>query len=391
MSVPQDNSYAARLRFIRGKIAMRNPSSVSLVSPGIQNPHSAFLTKLDGKLVATYKALTPSGEPITAPGCCSECRPVCPIIAGENEISLFYHDFDTNTEDQRVYPQYFKDNINSFYGTEITLPAIPSDSSFFMTVYYPSLCNVTNRTITVVDGNGDDVTNTTTTTFDLGLTQNSDYSGGVIIIFFNAFPVADSAVTFTASNECSATSDDAEFYCFLAGTPVSMADGTTKPIETVAVGDRVLGAFGEINTVTGLQDHPLRFGTISNINGEHKTTSHHPHVSPDHRALCVSPAVVTSFAYGKHYMVTGADGKKERRLLKGLSRDRVGKLEVGMELQTLTGPRTVTTIEHVPMPPSTPVYHLAVNGSHTYVVDGYAVYGWADETDFDYDTWTPKA
>jgi hypothetical protein len=199
------------------------------------------------------------------------------------------------------------------------------------------------------------------------------------------------SVKLTVTNNCSTSTGDAEIFCFLAGTPVSMADGTTKPIETVAVGDRVLGAFGEINTVTGLQNHQLGFGTISNINGDHKTTSHHPHVSPDHRALCVSPAVVTSFAYGKHYMVTGADGKKERRLLKGLNRDRIGKLEVGMELQTLTGTRTVTTIERVPMPPSTPVYHLAVDGSHTYVVDGYAVYGWADETDFDYDTWRSKA
>jgi hypothetical protein len=169
-----------------------------------------------------------------------------------------------------------------------------------------------------------------------------------------------------------------------------MADGTTKPIETVEVGDRVVGAFGEINTVTGTQTPLLGFSTISNINGEHKTTSHHPHISPDHNFCCVRPNVVNSLAYGKYHMVKGANGVIEKRLMKGVKPERVVKLEVGMTLQTVTGPRAVTSIEHVPMPPSTPVYHLATNGSHTYVVDGYAVAGWANEEDFDYDTWTSK-
>jgi hypothetical protein len=169
-----------------------------------------------------------------------------------------------------------------------------------------------------------------------------------------------------------------------------LEDGSSKPIETITVGDRVVGAFGEINTVEALQVNPLGLATISNINGEHKTTSHHPHISPDHKFCCAQPLGLSSLTYGKMHWVRGENGIQEKRLMKGVRPDRIKKLEVGMSLQTNTGPRTVTSIERIPMPYTTPVYHLAVGGSHTYLVDGYAVSGWPNEDDFNYDTWTPR-
>jgi hypothetical protein len=39
------------------------------------------------------------------------------------------------------------------------------------------------------------------------------------------------------------------------------------------------------------------------------------------------------------------------------------------------------------MVPETQLYNLVVGGSHTYHVDGYAVTGWPNEDDFDYDLW----
>jgi len=391
MSGNQDNSYANRLRFMRGKIAIQNPSAISLITPGIQNPHSAFLTLLDGRINATYKAQAPDGTSIAAPGCCVSCD-TCEVIPYETASGIVL--YIRNDETGEIDLTSIEENLSSLYGEAVSVNPPPSGYLYdyaFIVGYVP-VCS--NATYTLQAFDEDDIPINIQIQY-FGPSPPSFEGGSLqdVAVFYpvDTNPNVIASVKLTVTNNCSTSTGDAYVFCFLAGTPVSMADGTTKPIETIAVGDRVLGAFGEINTITGLQNHQLGFGTISNINGEHKTTSHHPHVSPDHRALCVSPAVVTSFAYGKHYMVTGADGKKERRLLKGLSRDRVGKLEVGMELQTLTGSRTVATIERVPMPPSTPVYHLAVDGSHTYVVDGYAVYGWADETDFDYDTWTPKA
>ena len=40
--------------------------------------------------------------------------------------------------------------------------------------------------------------------------------------------------------------------CFIAGTLVTMADGSTKPIETVKPGDKVLGMGMKVNTVQGI-------------------------------------------------------------------------------------------------------------------------------------------
>jgi hypothetical protein len=275
--------------------------------------------------------------------------------------------------------------LDSLYGSPQTIPAPPDGYpiDYFIAVYYPN-CNGNTLTVSILDGLDNEIAS-----------QNTDYGftseGGYIIMYPESFDYGTYRIVFTISNDCSSSTGDAQpLVCFLAGTPVSMADGTTKPIETVVVGDRVVGAFGEINTVTGTQTPLLGLCTISNINGEHKTTSHHPHITPDHKFGCVRPNVVNSLAYGKYHMVKGANGVIEKRLMKGVKPERVVKLEVGMTLQTVTGPRAVTSIERVPMPPSTPVYHLATSGSHTYVVDGYAVAGWANEEDFDYDTWTSK-
>ena len=55
--------------------------------------------------------------------------------------------------------------------------------------------------------------------------------------------------TWTRTYECS-TCDCA--CCFIAGTLVTMADGSTKPIEAVKPGDKVLGMGMKVNTVHGI-------------------------------------------------------------------------------------------------------------------------------------------
>jgi hypothetical protein len=171
-----------------------------------------------------------------------------------------------------------------------------------------------------------------------------------------------------------------------------MADGSFKAVETVAVGDSVRGAFGETNAVTGLHRPFLGAGAIANINNEHKTTTHHPHVADDKKIYCIEPHIINAFTYGKsHKVIIDNVGNTERRVMYGLHPSRILKLEVGVELQTLSGARRVDTIETIKMSPFTQVYHLAVDGSHTFMVDGYAVTGWPREDDFDYDAWVVRA
>jgi hypothetical protein len=169
-----------------------------------------------------------------------------------------------------------------------------------------------------------------------------------------------------------------------------MADGTTKAIEDVRVGDMILGAFGEHNPVLALHRPLLGNNTMTNINNDHHTSSHHPHISVDKKFYAVKPAVVMSDTYGKSHEVLDENMIPYQRFLAGLNAGRVQQMETGIILKTVEGPKEITFLDTYEMAPDTQLYNLVVGGSHTYCVDGYAVTGWPNEEDFDYDAWTVK-
>ena len=322
---------------------------------------------------------------------CQACQPVCPVGTTFENTPQFAPLDLINRDDPPFGFNYTEEQLSILYGRPITLPEPPIGYLYDigLQLIYPPYCNSTNVLVKVLDNVGNIIPSQITY---FGPSPLGEIGGYVVIYPSDIDAIFNGgSITVTASNICSSSSGDAApIFCFLAGALVTLENGSTKPIETVAIGDRVRGAFGEINTVETLQINPLGFATISNINGEHKTTSHHPHISPDYKFCCVQPDALSTITYGRDHWVTVAGGKKEKHRMAGVNKERIVKLEVGMTLQTLTGPREVTSIEHVPMPRNTPVYHLAVSGSHTYVVDGYAVSGWPNESDFNYDTWTAR-
>jgi hypothetical protein len=178
--------------------------------------------------------------------------------------------------------------------------------------------------------------------------------------------------------------------CFFHDAIVTMADGTTKAIEDVRVGDMILGAFGEHNPVLALHRPLLGNNTMTNINNDHHTSSHHPHISVDKKFYAVKPAVVMSDTYGKSHEVLDENMIPYQRFLAGLNAGRVQQMETGIILKTVEGPKEITFLDTYEMAPDTQLYNLVVGGSHTYCVDGYAVTGWPNEEDFDYDAWTVK-
>ena len=178
--------------------------------------------------------------------------------------------------------------------------------------------------------------------------------------------------------------------CFFHDALVTMADGSTKAIEDVRVGDMVLGAFGEHNPVLALHRPLLGKNTMTNINNEHHTSSHHPHISADKKFYAVKPAVVMSDTYGKSHEVLDENMVPYQRFLSGLKPGRVEQMEVGLELKTVDGSRLITFLDTYEMAPETQLYNLVLGGSHTYYVDGYAVTGWPNEEDFDYDAWEAR-
>jgi hypothetical protein len=201
------------------------------------------------------------------------------------------------------------------------------------------------------------------------------------------YPLYVTVTAYTACGSSQATVEVAP--CFLAGSLVQMADGSTKAIEDVVIGDIVLGAFGETNVVLALHRPLLGNHTMCNINDEHSTTSHHPHISPNRAFYCVHPATVESETYGRDHPVITETGE-EMRFLHGLAPGRVQTMQTGIALKTVEGSRVVESLELYNLPPETQLYNLVVGGSHTYHVDGYAVTGWPREDDFDYNTWTPR-
>lgn len=178
--------------------------------------------------------------------------------------------------------------------------------------------------------------------------------------------------------------------CFFKDAIVTMADGSTKAIEDVLVGDIVLGAFGEYNQVLALHRPLLGNNTMTNINNDHHTSSHHPHISYDKKFYAIKPSVVMSDTYGKSHEVLDENMVPYQRFLEGLKPGRVEQMELGVLLKTVDGSREVTFLDTYEMAPETQLYNLVIGGSHTYYVDGYAVTGWPNEEDFDYDSWEER-
>ena len=134
--------------------------------------------------------------------------------------------------------------------------------------------------------------------------------------------------------------------CFLAGTPILMADGLTKPIEEIKPEDLIMAfdeATGELkeDKVTEFFEHDSDEYLI--INDNLRVTEHHP-------------------VYSNGEWI------------------KIGKLKVGDMLSNPEGkPEKIMTIKKVLEPVK--VYNLEVNPYHTYIAGGYIVHNKPDVGD----------
>ena len=131
--------------------------------------------------------------------------------------------------------------------------------------------------------------------------------------------------------------DEAGPGCFVAGTPVQMADGSTKPIEKIKIGDAVVSR----NATTGKTEPKRVVSTIV-----------HYHIS----------TIALTFANGEHIVTTAP----HPFYVNGKGFVPAGRLAVGNAIVTRAGPTvTITRIERTP---AATVYNLTVDGYHTYFV-----------------------
>jgi len=254
----------------------------------------------------------------------------------------------------------------------------PYDTTYglYITFSWNPLPNATSYTITTDDTPGNSLV-----IYTEGTTNATLYFNPVLPYI---------TVTVTAVTPCGNTSSAVDALpCFLAGSLVWMSGMTTKAIENVQVGDKVIGAFGEINTVLALHRPLLGDALMCKINEQHHTTNHHPHIALDRRIYSGNPALTQSACYNQVHQVIDASGNLVDRMLEGLVAGRVQLMTLGIALKTIEGGRVLNIMDTYNLPPETQLYNLVLDGSHTYYVDDYAVTGWPNEDDFNYDTWTP--
>lgn len=141
--------------------------------------------------------------------------------------------------------------------------------------------------------------------------------------------------------------------CFAEGTQVVMADGTLKPIESIQVGDTLLGQDGTVNIVQEIKRPELGQRTLYALNGGAGfVTSEHPFLTTD----------------GWKSLNPTATSKSNPEL-------RVQQLQMGDSL-ILHGDTQVRleSIEGFDPGPETTLYSLTVDGNNTYFANQFLVH-----------------
>ena len=179
---------------------------------------------------------------------------------------------------------------------------------------------------------------------------------------------------------------------FPAGTLVTMADGSTRAIEQVELGEEVRDFVGDAVTVVGLEREPLGHRRVFRINEELDTTGAHPmwtnrgwgvieldyyrqaRVRPDMpittgkgleatRYVGVDPDKIVPFGPSRRGVLLRRQGKLVPLLVMDLNED---------------------------YPEGETFYALACDGSHTMIAQGYACSAWARDDDYDYQRKRPR-
>jgi outer membrane immunogenic protein len=170
------------------------------------------------------------------------------------------------------------------------------------------------------------------------------------------------------------------FSCFTATTQILMADGTTRPIAAVKIGDEVLGENGEVNRVIGIETPILGLRKLYAFNeGPAFVTPEHPFMT---RAGWKSIAPEATFAENGNFSVGKLNvGDEIVRVETVTTRAKSMTVALGRMLQARPVEVLVQTkflaLEAITPhggDPSMLVYNLRLDGNHTYFANNYLVH-----------------
>jgi len=172
--------------------------------------------------------------------------------------------------------------------------------------------------------------------------------------------------------------------CFIAGSTISMADGSFKNIEDVLIGDMVLGRWGA-NEVLGYDRPLLGARPMWNINDEVFNTSDHLTWTDNGWAVILKDTYLSNDYKQKLFVIQNhmtGDGQMMEYV--GVHPSNVSEFGLGHYLAYNTVFKEVTKLEPVKLPESTQLYALVTDGDHTIHVNGYVFSGWANDEDYNY-------
>jgi hypothetical protein len=159
-----------------------------------------------------------------------------------------------------------------------------------------------------------------------------------------------------SAGNTSDVNSDSDSTCFVAGTEITMADGSNKLIEDVQIGDELFGRNNVINKVIEF-DHPLLGNRkLYGFNGKSAfVTEEHPFLTPTGwKAININATI------------------KEQPALDG---EMIGNLKVGDEILMHDGLKTViSSIEEYNDEPNRQLYNFKLDGNNTYVANELIVH-----------------
>lgn len=145
--------------------------------------------------------------------------------------------------------------------------------------------------------------------------------------------------------------------CFIAGTKITLADGTVKNIEDVQIGDKLIGKDKSVNQVLEYVRPLLGERTLVSLNGGD------PFMTHDHPV------------YMKDGTWKSFDPEATKKKYEKLSDWNIGKLEIGDVIETVDGVgfKIQSMSEHQDRA-DLQVYNFSLDGNHTYIANGLVVH-----------------
>ena len=168
--------------------------------------------------------------------------------------------------------------------------------------------------------------------------------------------------------------------CFTGATQIAMADGTSRPIAAVKIGDEVLGENGEVNRVVTIETPALGTRKLYAFNGGPAfVTPEHPFmtragwksIDPQATLAETGSFSVGALKVGDDVVKLAAVTIRARPMTVAFGGAAPARA-LGVEVETK--PSALNAIAPHDGDPSMTVYNLRLDGNHTYFANSYLVH-----------------